>query len=249
MAFRDDLEALAAKHEALRHELQEKEKEVADSAALLADARARLHLPVLDHVHVAKPCNADWNQMQGDDRVRTCGLCDKQVYNLSELTRAEAEALLIERAGGLCVRYYRRADGTILLADCEVGQKRQRRRRWLAAAAAAGALGAGGLVASRTSDGSREVMGEPHVLMGASELVSDEPSSRPEPPPAAVMGATPPLPSCPTMPPSEQQLAAQRIKDQQRALGRKLTRAERKEVLEEARAEVHEDLRRHGACH
>lgn len=83
MAFRDDVEALAAKHEALRYELQAKEQEVANSAALLADARARLHLPVLEHVHVAKPCNADWNQMQGDARVRTCGQCDKQVFNLS----------------------------------------------------------------------------------------------------------------------------------------------------------------------
>lgn len=248
MAFRDDLEALAAKHEALRHELQEKEKEVADSATLLAEARARLHLPVLDHVHVAKPCNADWNQMQGDDRVRTCGLCDKQVYNLSELTRAEAEALLIEHAGGLCVRYYRRADGTILLADCEVGQKRYRKRRWLAAAAAAGALGAGGLIASRASDDSRQVMGAAPVKE-APAPVSAEPSSRPKPPPAAVMGAVPPLPSCPTMPPSEQQLAAQYIREQQRALGRKLTRAERQQIREEARADVKEDLRRHAACH
>ncbi len=257
MAFRDDLEALAAKHDALLHELADKEKEVASSAALLSEARARLHLPVLDHVHVAKPCTADWNQMQGDDRVRTCEQCDKQVYNLSELTRAEAEALLIERAGGLCVRYYRRTDGTILLADCEVGIRRQRRKqRWLIAAAAAGALGSGALVAKHGAEPQQQIVGE------LSEIATEVPSPGPAPSPApapeleAVMGAlppmelSPPLPkhSCPTMPMSEEQVAAQYIRDRRRALGRKLTAAERNELREKARQDVREQLLWHAVC-
>ena len=37
--------------------------------------------------------------MVGDERVRACGSCDKHVYNLSAMTRDEAQALIIERNG------------------------------------------------------------------------------------------------------------------------------------------------------
>src|SRR6185436_10349844 len=124
----------------------QKTRELEDSRQLLEQAKARARLPVLDNLRVATPCTADWNQMTGDDRARHCGDCKKDVFNISGMTRDEAEALLIERAGNLCVRYYERQDGTILLADCEIGVKRRRRRRWIAAGAtlamsAAGAIG------------------------------------------------------------------------------------------------------------
>ena len=94
----------------------------------------------LENIHIASPCRADWNEMTGDDRVRTCAACAKQVFNLSEMTRAEAEALLAERNGDLCGRYYQRRDGTILLADCTVGGSGARTRSFvLATALAAGA--------------------------------------------------------------------------------------------------------------
>jgi hypothetical protein len=94
---------------------------------------------------VATPCTADWSSMTGDERVRRCGQCRKNVYNLTELTHAEAAALVFEHNGKLCLRYYQRHDGTILLADCTVGISRGNRHRWLAAGAAslvAGGLGA-----------------------------------------------------------------------------------------------------------
>jgi hypothetical protein len=94
----------------------------------------------LEDIRVATPCRADWNEMLGDDRVRFCTKCSKQVFNLSELTRVEAEALIAEKHGGLCGRYYQRADGTILLADCTVGGSGARARSFvLATALAAGA--------------------------------------------------------------------------------------------------------------
>jgi hypothetical protein len=94
----------------------------------------------LENIHIASPCRADWNEMTGDDRVRTCAACAKQVFNLSEMTRAEAEALLADRNGDLCGRYYQRRDGTILLADCTVGGSGARTRSFvLATALAAGA--------------------------------------------------------------------------------------------------------------
>jgi hypothetical protein len=59
--------------------------------------------------------------MSGDDRVRHCAECNLNVYNLSDLTRREAESLIASHEGRLCVRYYRRADGTILTRNCPPG--------------------------------------------------------------------------------------------------------------------------------
>ena len=92
-------------------------------------------LPLLDRIRVASPCHEPWASMQGDDHVRHCDRCDRHVYDLSSLSRLEAERLVTEREGGVCVRFYRRADGTVLTADCPVGVRR--RRRWLAFSALA----------------------------------------------------------------------------------------------------------------
>ena len=75
----------------------------------------------LEGVRVAAPCPADWERMAGDGRVRFCSQCNLNVYNLSGMTRAEAEALLTKAEGRLCVRFYRRSDGTILTNQCPVG--------------------------------------------------------------------------------------------------------------------------------
>jgi hypothetical protein len=75
----------------------------------------------LDAVRVASPCEADWNAMPGDQQRRFCGDCGKHVYNLSAMTRPEAEQFLHEAAGTKCLRYFRRADGTILTQDCPEG--------------------------------------------------------------------------------------------------------------------------------
>ena len=50
------------------------------------------------------------------------------VYNLSGMTRRQAEELLINSEGRLCVRFYRRRDGTILTKDCPVGLKAIKRK-------------------------------------------------------------------------------------------------------------------------
>lgn len=75
----------------------------------------------LDNISVAAPCPASWEQMSGDDRVRHCAECNLNVYNLSELTKFEAERLIASREGRLCVRFFRRADGTILTRNCPRG--------------------------------------------------------------------------------------------------------------------------------
>src|SRR6185503_11287235 len=66
--------------------------------------------------------------MTGDARVRFCSQCDLHVYNLAELTRKEAEALVTATEGRICGRIYRRADGTVITKDCPVGLRAIRRR-------------------------------------------------------------------------------------------------------------------------
>jgi hypothetical protein len=82
--------------------------------------------------------------MRGDDRVRFCELCSKNVYNLSGLTAAEAAKVFSEAGGSLCVRLYRRRDGTVLTTDCPVGL-RQALHRWLRKLATAGLVAAAAL--------------------------------------------------------------------------------------------------------
>lgn len=109
----------------------------------------RVNLPLLDAVGVASPCSADWNAMAGDAVTRRCESCRLNVYNISEMTRGQAEAFLreSERAQGrVCIRLYRRADGTVMTRDCPVGLAAVRQRAIRAAArlaaVAAGVLGA-----------------------------------------------------------------------------------------------------------
>lgn len=82
----------------------------------------------LDRVKVAAPCPADWERMTGGERTRFCHSCSLNVYNLSGMTKREAEALIMNAEGRLCVRYYRRADGTILTRDCPVGLRALKQR-------------------------------------------------------------------------------------------------------------------------
>lgn len=77
-------------------------------------------MDALDRIDVASPCTESWEGMVGDDRVRFCGKCEQSVYRLTDLPRVEAYALLERARGGeeICVRYARRADGTIVTNDC-----------------------------------------------------------------------------------------------------------------------------------
>jgi hypothetical protein len=82
----------------------------------------------LDNLRVAAPCPASWDRMYGNDRVRFCGECQLNVYNLSEMSRADAERLIAHSEGRLCVRYYRRRDGSIITQNCPVGLRAIKRR-------------------------------------------------------------------------------------------------------------------------
>jgi hypothetical protein len=91
----------------------------------------------LDLIEIASPCHVSWDEMNGDERARFCLHCKLNVYNLSEMSRDEAEAFLASREGRACVRLYRRADGTVLTRDCPVGVRYLRKRFTRAVAALA----------------------------------------------------------------------------------------------------------------
>jgi hypothetical protein len=132
MPYRDDLAALRSREEALARELAGRQQELDEIRKTIDGLRPRFRL------RVASPCPADWNAMQGDDRVRFCGQCEKNVYNISAMTHAEAEDLIREKEGKLCVRFYQRTDGTVLTADCPVGRRRRRKRHIVMLAGTAG---------------------------------------------------------------------------------------------------------------
>ena len=97
----------------------------------------RVSLEILD---VADPCTEDWAAMRGDDRSRFCGLCRKSVFDLSAMSRDEAEQVLASSSGQLCVRFYRRADGTVSTVDCapdRMAALRKKARRGMVVAAGA----------------------------------------------------------------------------------------------------------------
>lgn len=154
---------------------------------------------VLEDIRIATPCSADWDEMSGDARVRFCGKCEKNVYNLSAMTREEGEALVKEKEGRLCVRLYQRKDGTVITSDCPVGVRRARLRArvWAsisgAAASAALVLGlfGGRARADLTVDGKKvtgtqqkvgEVKGQVEVrVMGGAVAVHEPPAPPPGP--------------------------------------------------------------------
>jgi hypothetical protein len=90
----------------------------------------------LNDIRIASPCPANWDAMFGNDRMRFCGDCKLNVFNLSEMSRQDAEELITNAEGRLCVRFYRRQDGTIITQNCPVGwaKVKQRARMHLTAA-------------------------------------------------------------------------------------------------------------------
>ena len=75
----------------------------------------------LDRIAVAAPCPVSWDAMRGDHQVRFCERCQQHVYNLSEMTTAQAVQLIEAKQDRLCVQLFRRRDGTLLTSDCPVG--------------------------------------------------------------------------------------------------------------------------------
>jgi hypothetical protein len=83
---------------------------------------------LLNNIKIASPCSANWDAMIGDNRKRFCGDCKLNVYNLSDMSQVDAENFLLASEGRVCVRFFRRADGTVLTQDCPVGWAKFKRK-------------------------------------------------------------------------------------------------------------------------
>lgn len=90
-----------------------------------------------DDIRIASPCDRNWDAMSGDDRCRFCSDCRKNVFDLTEMSRASAESLVHEHEGRLCVRLYRRKDGRLVTGDCVKSRRHVGRIRKVVAAGAA----------------------------------------------------------------------------------------------------------------
>ena len=196
--YRDDTDSLEARHAALSEELSSVkaktqeldslktsearlEREVADVQKKLEGRASRRALPLLESVTIASPCTASWDEMIGDERARFCTHCQKDVFNLSALPREEAETFLRARTADVCVRLYKRTDGTVLTSDCPVGVTRKRRRKAVVAAVGGGLLAAGAFLRMAPNH-TPETMGqiESTPVMGGASMT-------PEPPPPPVV--------------------------------------------------------------
>jgi hypothetical protein len=100
-------------------------------------------LQVLESIHVADPCPVSWELMNGSGRVRHCSHCNQNVYDLSSLTAEQAAKFVQEASGSVCIRFYRRADGTVITEDCSPlrALRRLRRKIYKVGVAAASLLG------------------------------------------------------------------------------------------------------------
>ncbi len=134
------------------------------------------HTSPLNNLKVASPCSQDWEAMIGTKRKRYCGDCKLNVYNLSGMNKIEAENLLANAEGRLCVRFFQRADGTVLTQDCPVGWKAFKKRVSVAATAFAS------LVFSLVSGlGLAAMFNQKEVVMG--EIASYQPTPKKNPTP------------------------------------------------------------------
>lgn len=148
----------------------------------------------LNNLKIASPCSADWNEMYGNERKRFCGDCKLNVYNLSGMTRYDAENLLRNSEGRLCVRYFKRSDGSVISADCPVGWAKVRQRLSVCTTAIfslmismMSGLFFVSLFSKQTVIGKRInipfVTPTPQPLMGAIAMPSPTPKQKPTPKP------------------------------------------------------------------
>lgn len=94
-----------------------------------------------DQLNVVSPCSVSWQQMSGNQQQRFCGECNKTVFDFSQMTRGQIEAITFARKGQLCARITRRDDGTMVMLEPLPIQSATRRASPLAGAVVSAILG------------------------------------------------------------------------------------------------------------
>ena len=108
---------------------------------------------LVQKLSIAAPCDVPWDSMEGDERTRFCGQCNLNVYNIAEMSTKDAAALVRKNEGRLCLKLYRRADGTVITDNCPVGLRKIRDRMKRVAVAVLMSLAWVGLISSAQAQG------------------------------------------------------------------------------------------------
>jgi hypothetical protein len=141
-------------------------------------------------LQLREPCDVAWEDMQGDGEVRFCACCQRDVHDLSALTRTEARELLASRGSNVCVNFLVDADGKMLTRPEPPDQ--QRRLRTLSTVAALAVA----------STGTSMVAGCSKELRDGSPLETTLAATSAASPQASVLASSSALPTATTPPPA-----------------------------------------------
>lgn len=138
---------------------------------------------------IAAPCSEKWEDMTGDDRARLCAKCDLHVVNTFMLTDEEVLAALekVHKGERICMRIYKRKDGTFMTRNCPVGIQKIRERMFKAAVWMASglslllSLAANALPAGSTKPGTSTAKKKPVWHSKVTQLDCDGTHTKPKP--------------------------------------------------------------------
>jgi len=147
----------------------------------------------LDCIDIPIPCKASWDAMVGDERVRHCGDCRQNVYNIAAFSRREATRLLQERSGRVCLRIFRRPDGTVITDDCRARLRAARKRGLLIFTGTLLVVAWAQICAQLTGLMTLRRVMSPTATAEPAAVSAAEAKPMPIVPPMPTMGAPPPL--------------------------------------------------------
>lgn len=81
----------------------------------------------VEHIVIQAPCQVGWDEMTGDDMIRFCGQCRKNVHNLSTLPDDRLAEVLAERKiKETCVIMSKDKNGRVRFDNCPVALRKVR---------------------------------------------------------------------------------------------------------------------------
>lgn len=94
---------------------------MANSASANPSSKTR----VLDQITVLDPCPMSWDKMVGDDKVRFCSECQRNVWNFFEMTDSEVVEVLRTNPGRLCAQIVKTRGGGLVTRSHRVRHERK----------------------------------------------------------------------------------------------------------------------------
>ena len=132
-----------------------------------------------NQIPIGELCCESWEGMTGDDTHRFCDACQKEVVDLSAMSKPEAKQFLRETKNS-CIRYTYNAGGEIYFIPVQLKNQRRGAQRLLAAAVA---IPLSLMVACGGDVAEHEAQAQPAVYQEA----APGSASAPTPPPPPIM--------------------------------------------------------------